>query len=241
VATDDSLATNEDTAATLNVLSNDGDVDGDALTVTAVGTAAHGSTVLNGDGTITFIPDADIHAVDTFGYEVTDRQGGIDQATVTVTVAPVNDAPLATDDSVSAKGNVALPVYVLANDVPVAENDSITTSVNTSATVDVLVNDTYPDGDTLTVTAAGTAATSAATLNADGTTTPVPDADYHEIATFPYQVADRQGCMGQAATTVSVAQVCDAPLATDDTVSKTKGVDVTVSPSTTKDESVRTI
>jgi hypothetical protein len=86
-ATDDSLATDEDTAATLNVLANDGDVDGDALTVTAVGTAAHGSTVLNGDGAITFIPDADNHGIDTFGYEVTDRQGGVDQATVTVTVA----------------------------------------------------------------------------------------------------------------------------------------------------------
>jgi len=77
VAEDDSFTTNEDTEATLNVLSKDGDVDGDTLTVTAVGVADHGAAVLNDDGTINFIPHADYHGNATFSYQVADRQGGL--------------------------------------------------------------------------------------------------------------------------------------------------------------------
>jgi large repetitive protein len=50
----------------VDVLSNDGDADGDTLTVTAVGAAANGAAVLNADRTITFVPDADYHGIATF-------------------------------------------------------------------------------------------------------------------------------------------------------------------------------
>jgi hypothetical protein len=94
--------------------------------------------------------------------------------------------------------------------IPVAAEDSLVTGEDTAATVVVLSNDTDSDGEVLTVTAVGAAANGAAVLNADGTTIFIPDADHHEIATFTYQVADRQRCIGQAAATVSVAQLEDA-------------------------------
>ena len=79
VANDDSYSTNEDVAvsATLGVddlLQNDGDVDGDTLTVntTPVSGPSNGALVLNTDGTFTYTPDANFNGTDTFTYTVTD-------------------------------------------------------------------------------------------------------------------------------------------------------------------------
>ncbi|MCQ4349138.1 cadherin-like domain-containing protein [Pseudomonas stutzeri] len=53
-------------------------------------------------GTVTFTPDADFNGVATFSYTVTDGNLVSNTATVTVNVAPVNDAPVANDDSLAA-------------------------------------------------------------------------------------------------------------------------------------------
>lgn len=92
VAADDTAVTDEDTAVVIDVLLNDLDVDaGDVLTVTAVSTPGNGSVVDNGDGTITYTPDADFFGSDTFTYDVSDSTGATDTATVTVTVNSVID------------------------------------------------------------------------------------------------------------------------------------------------------
>ena len=91
VAVDDAATTDEDTAVTVDVLANDSDPDGDTLAVTAVSDPAHGSVVDNGDGTLTYTPDADWSGTDSFTYTVSDGNGGSDTATVTVTVNAVND------------------------------------------------------------------------------------------------------------------------------------------------------
>jgi len=98
VARDDAATTAEDTAVTVNVLGNDSDVDGDPLTVTGVTQGAHGSVVLNADGSVTYAPAADFNGVDHFTYTVSDGRGGTATATVAVTVNSVNDAPVARDD-----------------------------------------------------------------------------------------------------------------------------------------------
>jgi len=66
VASDDTLATSEDTSATVDVLANDTDPDGDAMTVIAAGTPYNGATVLNPDGTITYTPAAGFTGSDSF-------------------------------------------------------------------------------------------------------------------------------------------------------------------------------
>ena len=93
----------EESAPTVGgVLSNDTDVDGDPLTATLVsGPTQAASFVLNKDGTFTYTPTADYAGSDSFTYEVSDGHGGTAQATATITVNPVNDAPILLTGSVN--------------------------------------------------------------------------------------------------------------------------------------------
>ncbi|MBO9406206.1 tandem-95 repeat protein [Shimia sp. R9_1] len=91
-ANDDPLAAN-DTAQTgtgaaveLDVLGNDADIDGDALTVSEVGNASNGTTELTPDGTIRYTPNDGFTGTDSFTYTVSDGNGGTDTATVSVEV-----------------------------------------------------------------------------------------------------------------------------------------------------------
>jgi large repetitive protein len=92
-AANDTASTSEDTPiASLNVLANDSDPDGDPLTVTAA-SAANGTVTINADGTLKYVPNVNFNGTDTITYTISDGQGGTSTATVTVTVAAVNDAP----------------------------------------------------------------------------------------------------------------------------------------------------
>src|SRR5262249_53905942 len=98
-AVDDTVTTSEDTAAVLDVLRNDVDTDCDPLTVVSVTQPANGTATVNADGTITYRPNADFNGADTFTYRVSDGNATSNTATVKVTVKPVNDAPIAANDS----------------------------------------------------------------------------------------------------------------------------------------------
>jgi hypothetical protein len=84
----------------ISVLGNDSDPDGDTLSVTSASNPAHGSVVVNADGTVTYTPDPGFTGTDTFTYTISDGNGGTDTATVTVNVGPgtahVFDPPSAT-------------------------------------------------------------------------------------------------------------------------------------------------
>ena len=95
VAADDELATDEDVAATVDVLANDADPDGHPLVVASVTEPEHGSAAVNDDGTVTYTPLADYAGPDAFTYTASDGRGGQADALVVVTVAPVNDPPTA--------------------------------------------------------------------------------------------------------------------------------------------------
>ncbi len=96
VAGNNAASSNEDTAVTLSaaaLLANDSDVEGDALTIVGVGNGAHGTAVLNVDGSVTYTPNLDFNGIDTFTYTVSDGHGGTATGEVAVTVIPVNDRP----------------------------------------------------------------------------------------------------------------------------------------------------
>lgn len=112
VAGADSALTGYGRAVTLDVLAND---TGIRLTIASVSTANGGTTVLNGDGTITFTPDAGFFGTARFTYTVLDAFGESTVGSVAVEVGPP-PAPVAVDDTVSGPWNQALTVDVLAND-----------------------------------------------------------------------------------------------------------------------------
>ncbi|MCB1958636.1 MAG: tandem-95 repeat protein, partial [Rhodocyclaceae bacterium] len=98
VANDDSGTTPEDVPVTFTaaeLLANDSDVDGDTLTITSVGPSTNGAAVLNPDGSVTFTPTGNFNGQASFVYTVSDGNGGTDTATVTITIPPANDAPIA--------------------------------------------------------------------------------------------------------------------------------------------------
>ncbi|MBL37251.1 MAG: hypothetical protein CMP07_02460 [Xanthomonadales bacterium] len=115
-ANDDNATTDEDTAETIDVASDDTDTDGNldpSSANTACGTCStptNGSLVNNGDGTFDYTPDADFFGSDSFVYEICDTDSACDTASVGITVDPVNDAPAFTSgaDPVFSAGTSGL-------------------------------------------------------------------------------------------------------------------------------------
>ncbi|MEU0495790.1 Ig-like domain-containing protein [Mycobacterium sp. NPDC006124] len=151
VANDDAASTNEDTPlviASATLLGNDSDPNGDTLVISAVGTAAHGTTALGVDGSITYTPVANYHGADAFSYTVSD--GALNAtATVTVTVAPVNDAPLiGTVTSTPGIGNT-WEVTPTTSDV---DGDAVTVTVGSVDATHVTATSSAGGSYTVTVT-----------------------------------------------------------------------------------------
>ncbi len=117
VAVEDAVVTLASTAVSDNVLTNDSDPDGDALTVTETPVAAptNGTLTLVADGGFTYTPNDGFLGDDQFTYEVCDPDGACSQAAVKITVleAPVANGDMAmTDQDTEVSGNV------LGNDTP---------------------------------------------------------------------------------------------------------------------------
>src|SRR5439155_16353 len=97
VAVNDSYATAEDTTLTVitpGVLANDSDVEGDPLSAVLVSSPTHGTLTLNSDGSFTYTPALNYNGPDSFTYKANDGQvDSPTNATVSITVTPVNDAP----------------------------------------------------------------------------------------------------------------------------------------------------
>jgi hypothetical protein len=129
VAVDDNLTLAEDSPSTLNVLANDTDVDSPSLSISAVGNPANGS-VVNNTSSLFYTPAQDFFGSDVFTYTITDGTLG-DTATVSLTVTPVNDAPVANPDSASTAEDTREVINVRQNDVDV-ENDRLTIIAVTS-------------------------------------------------------------------------------------------------------------
>ncbi|MCD8566825.1 MAG: Ig-like domain-containing protein, partial [Geovibrio sp.] len=98
VAVNDEVEVDEDGSVTFGVLGNDYDVDGDSISIKDFTQPEHGTVTLNQDGTFTYVPNENYNGDDSFTYTIKDQHGETSTATVSVTVNPVNDAPVAVDD-----------------------------------------------------------------------------------------------------------------------------------------------
>ena len=169
MAADDTATTDEDTAATVAVLANDADADGGTPDGDpGVTTPANGTVAINADGRFTYAPAANFNGADSFTYTSDQTGRPSATATVSVTVTSVNDAPTAVDDAAA-------------------------TAEDTAATIAVLANDADADGGRLTVSSVTTPANGTAAINADGTITYAPAANFHGADSFTYTIGDSQG------------------------------------------------
>ena len=140
-AADDAVTTKEDTAVDIDVASNDTAPDGTTLTFTLRTTPSHGTAAFKPDakGVITYTPKANYNGRDTFEYIATGDENSYDEATVTVTVTPVNDAPVVTGDATvryAENGAAAVATYTAAD----PESDSVTWSLTGDDAEDFSVN-----------------------------------------------------------------------------------------------------
>ena len=171
VANADTLAATEDTAVTYTaaqLLGNDTDVDGDTLTIASVtsGTRRHRGSQRQRHRHLH--PDRQLPRRGQFHLHGERRHATSNAATVTVNVTAVNDAPVANADTLAATEDTAV-TYTAAQ---------------------LLGNDTDVDGDTLTIASVTSGTGGTAVLNANGTVTFTPAANFHGAASFTYTVSD---------------------------------------------------
>ncbi|MGE3820137.1 MAG: Ig-like domain-containing protein, partial [Isosphaeraceae bacterium] len=203
VAVDDDFTLDEDRTVVGDVLANDSDVDGDPLTVTVLNGPTHGTLNLNPDGTFLYTPDEDWWGVDRFTYQASD--GALTSwATVTLTVRPVNDAP-------------------------VARNDAFVIDEDTALDGDVLTNDFDVDGDTLMAELVRGPSSGVLTLLPNGGFRFVPVKDWSGDLSFAYRAVDRVGERSAPVTvTIQVRPVVDLPVAVGQSFEVTSGRSHTV-------------
>ncbi|UCG56658.1 MAG: cadherin-like domain-containing protein, partial [Phycisphaerales bacterium] len=117
IAVDDSAETELNTEVIIDVLGNDSDPDGDPLTVESVTQGTNGSVANNGDGTVTYTPNANFVGTDTFTYTATDGEADA-TATVTVTVIPaaitIDIKPGSYPNAINLGSNGVVPVAILS-------------------------------------------------------------------------------------------------------------------------------
>ncbi|EHH3729599.1 tandem-95 repeat protein [Vibrio parahaemolyticus] len=122
-AENDVITTEEDTSVTIDVLVNDSDVEGDALSIQSASVPSEQGSVDIVDGKLVFTPAENFNGEATITYIVTD--GDLtDEAKVTVTVNPVNDAPTIKVDAVESITEDAVSTDTVVATLTVRDTDT---------------------------------------------------------------------------------------------------------------------
>lgn len=201
VAVDDNYLTFHNTSLTTTlangVLTNDSDPEGDGLTVstTPVTAPAHGSVILNSNGTFTYTPTTGYIGTDSFDYQVSDGNGGVATATAEIKVSPLVTGPL------------------------LAKDDSIVTDEELTVNVDVMDNDDLPTSGSYSITSTTSPAHGSVTVLSNGTINYTPNTNFFGTDTFDYTLTDASGRTSTATVTVTVDNVQDPPTASPNSAS----------------------
>ncbi|GAA4594007.1 putative repeat protein (TIGR01451 family) [Actinoplanes octamycinicus] len=170
--------------ATIDVLVNDDDPNGDPLTVSVDVAPLHGVATVSG-GRIVFQPAPGWSGADTLHYTITDGRGGTSGATVTIGL--VNAPPTARPDTASTPTDTAVPIAVTAND-----DD--------------------PNGDPVTLLSWTTAANGTVAAGPAGSVIYTPAGGFTGADTFNYTITDPAGKPATATVTVVVRNAPPVPV-----------------------------
>ncbi|ENK2106908.1 tandem-95 repeat protein [Vibrio alginolyticus] len=203
VAEEDSFTFDEDITSTLDILSNDSDIEDGSFTPSSItlqdlgqgeGVYSFATVSVNVDGTLKIVPTANVNGQHSFTYMLTDSGQAVSvPATVTLNITPVNDAPVAVDNSAQLLEGGSFEVNVLGNDSDADVGDSF---------------------ELTSVTVVDTPAHGSVNVTASGAIVYNPNENYFGEDSFTYTVADLAGAVSNAATvTMTVTPVNDAPMA----------------------------
>ncbi len=202
VALADLAAAAEDTSVILlasDLLANDGDVDGDVLTIVSVQNAVGGSVTLDAQGNVVFTPAPDFNGPASFTYTVRDAWGATATTEVAVTVAPVNDAP-----------QFAVPAV------------NVTTLEDTAVSGQAIATDV--DGDAQTYALGATVPTrGSVTVNGNGSWVYTPSGNANGADSFTIIASDGHGGAAPITVNLTITPVNDAPVAAADSGFATTG------------------
>ena len=187
---------NEDGTVDITLTANDPDLS-DTLSF-AVGTPSNGSVSLDG-AVATYAPTGDYNGPDGFTFTVSDGTATSDPAAISITVVPVNDAPVAVND-----GSLGSPFVTVAEDS------------GASAAILAQANDSDVDSDPLTITAATSPNGTVAIISSGTALSFTPVLNFNGATTISYTISDGQGGTASATAFVTVTPVNDAPVAVND-------------------------
>ncbi|MBT4921795.1 MAG: tandem-95 repeat protein [Rickettsiales bacterium] len=179
----------EDKMLSVDVLKGSFDIDGDTLSVTSVSGAEHGvATII--DNQIIYMANDNYYGTDSLEYVVSDGNGAEVSNILTITIAPVNDTPIAYELSVST-----------------LEESEIT--INLAELIEDIDGEVFKRDNIIL----GSALYGSLTLNAAGEVTYRPDDNYFGLDNFTYSVKDQAGAYSEmAAIEIDVTNVNDAPV-----------------------------
>ncbi len=193
------LSATEDTPLVIdpaNLLRNDFDIDSPSFAISTVSFATNGIVAIDGNGKIVFTPDANYWGEASFHYVISDGQGGVGDALVTLWVAPVHDAPpVAGDDHIQILEDVTTVIQI----------------------AEILGNDSDVDRDPLQILSVSAADGVSAWLNADGNLVIAPALNVNGTTAITYVVTDNADGETVGHITLDVVAVNDDPTATADT------------------------
>ena len=178
VATNGALTTREERSVNGRLSATDANAQ--SLSFSIVSPPALGTVNLNAaTGRLTYVPNANANGVDSFSFQASDGVAVSNVATVGITIAPVNDAPVAQDGSVTTQVNQPVSGTLVASDV---------------------------DGDALTFGVARAPRRGSLIIGAAGGFTYTPAAGFAGTDSFRFRVADGAGSSAIATVTVTVSQ-----------------------------------
>jgi len=201
VANDQTVTLNEGEATSIALTASD--ANGDAMTYQVVTGPSHG-TLTGQAPNLTYTPSQNYNGSDTFTFKAYDGSLDSNTATISLTIQPIND-------------------------VPIAVNDTTTTHEDTPITaIAVLTNDTDTDGDILSISDFTQPAHGTAGSNGNGTLTYSPDLNYNGTDSFTYTISDGNGGTDTASVNITINTVNDAPVANDQTVTLNEDESVSI-------------
>lgn len=198
IAEDDFYSVDEDSVLSVEpvgILHNDTNTQNAGTFLAIIKTSTgFGTLNLNPDGSFTYQPNLNFDSTDSFTYVANDGTSNSTQATVTIEINPINDAPIALNDT-----------YTISED-----------SFLAITSPGILINDYDVDGDSLFAIIDTTTNNGILSVNSNGSFSYIPDANFAGLDSFTYLVNDGSVNSNVATVNITIVPENDAPIAQDD-------------------------